>query len=164
MEHIHLYLKYILGKRVINLKRGEITLSIGLIFMAVYAIVTSLHFPAGTTDGVPGAGYFPIIVSCFIIILSVIVIIMSFIKTEIKENIEQKSKPNIKGTLGTILATLLFLILWNKLHFIANSSIYIIILGILYGKKLKFIIPLSIVSSIIVYLIFSNVLNVMLTR
>lgn len=143
------------------MKKGEITLSICFILMSIYAIVTASHFPTGSS-GVPGPGYFPIIVSSLMIILSLVVIITSIINN--KSNDKSHNEFNIKSTVITVITTILFLILWNRIHFIADCSLYIIILGILYGKKLKFLIPISIVSSSIVYLIFSNVLNVMLTH
>ena len=62
-----------------------------------------------------------------------------------------------------VILTALFLILWGKVHFVVLCSLLLIGIGVVLKQNLKTFIPGAIVSSVIVYVVFQQLLNVMLS-
>ncbi|MCY1152813.1 MAG: tripartite tricarboxylate transporter TctB family protein [Sphaerochaetaceae bacterium] len=139
---------------------GVITFLIGGIFL-----ILSQGFSGGTSDGVPGAGFFPTILSILILISSLLLIIKGIKEKKHYFNIEKgvKSLPeNTKKLLITIIALLLFLILWKYVNFIIGIASFILILNHVYGQKFSTNIIYTLSTVICIYLLFGKVFHVML--
>lgn len=143
---------------------GEITISLIGMLISAGAFVNAFSFPHGTSDGVPGAGVFPQALCVVIFMLNLIVIINAVKNRKgtgtIKMTEEQKDKMMKIGMI--VVAAALFLILWGKVHFVILCSLFLIAFGVILKQNMKFYIPGAIVSSAVVYVVFQQLLNVML--
>lgn len=101
---------------------------------------------------------FPLIITSFLFVLSIILIIRSFNEAD-----EEKKNSNIKPLFLIIAVSFLYLFLLPKVHFIVSSVLYLLSFLIILGeRRWKIIVPISIITPILVYFIFGNLLNVLL--
>jgi putative tricarboxylic transport membrane protein len=136
----------------------------GLCFiaLAVAFIIPSLSFPGGTSDGVPGPGYFPILLGVLLILLSIGLIVTGIVKQTSFNVVDDLFKANAKPFLLTIVAVIAYLVLWNFLPFLVNTSLFLFALGLIYERKIVYNIIFSVVTTVVLYLVFNNVFHVML--
>lgn len=147
------------NKRLIN---GDILLTGGIMVISLIAMIIAFDFPGSTKDGAPGAGYFPIMTSIIVFILSCWIVIRGLKEKKSYFDFSLDMRKSWIQIGVTITTTILFIVLWNKVHFIILCSIYLFTLGILYGKKILPMFISSILTSLIIFYIFSELLNVML--
>lgn len=139
------------------MKKANLVLSFIAIAVSIYVIITSLSFPAGT-NGVPGPGVFPIIVSV-LMLLSAIAIIISSLKmqdTPIKW-LDPASYP----VYITMVAMVIYFIIMSQIGFVVTSTAFLTVMIQFYtkGKLWKnFIISFAVI--LLIYLIFGQLLNV----
>lgn len=101
---------------------------------------------------------FPLIISISILILSIILIFKSFRERELL-----KKRDNIKPLLLIIGVSFLYLFLLPRLHFIVSSTLYLLsFLFILGERRWKLILPISLITPLLIYFIFGNLLDVLL--
>ena len=101
---------------------------------------------------------FPLIISISILILSIILIFKSFRERELL-----KKRDNIKPLLLIIGVSFLYLFLLPRLHFIVSSILYLLsFLFILGERRWKLILPISLITPLLIYFIFGNLLDVLL--
>jgi len=143
---------------------GEIVISVSLMLLTAGAFVISLSFPSGTSDGVPGAGFFPQILCSVIFILNVLNIIQAIKKRKAKpeEAFTTDQITKLKQILVITLATVAMIFLWGSMHFIILCSFYLIIFNIVLKQSPKYYLPGSLATAIIIYIVFEKILNVML--
>lgn len=143
-----------------KLKNSSIQEGIFLIIFAALIINESLKYTKFSSWALSPA-LFPIMISCFIIVLAT-----SLIINGIKE---EDSKP--KGTLidkwkNPILVlalTIIYLILLPIFHFVTSTIIYLISLLLVLGEKKWYTIALiSITTTMIIYVMFDLLLSVRL--
>ena len=105
---------------------------------------------------------FPLIISFFLLILS-ISIIMQGLKDESEK--KEKSKIDIKSLLIFGLVCILYLLIFNFLGFVLSTIILLVLLMMLLGeRRWLFILLVSVISSLIIYLLFAKYLSVMLPK
>ena len=105
---------------------------------------------------------FPLIISFFLLILS-ISIIMQGLKDESEK--KEKSKIDIKSLLIFGLVCLLYLLVFNFLGFVLSTIILLVLLMMLLGeRRWWFILLVSVISSLVIYLVFAKYLSVMLPK
>lgn len=136
---------------------GVLFILLGLAFLAM-----SWSFPKGSQDGVPGPGYFPIIISFFLIALSVLMIVVGLVKKTSFNFFDELFKANLPTFLLTIVVIIGYLVLWSLIPFILNTSAFLIALGMIFQRGLKANITFSIAISVIIYFLFGHVFHVML--
>lgn len=130
--------------------------------VAVAFIARSLQFDGASKDGVPGAGYFPIVVSLMIILFSVLLIIDGIRKQNKYFEIEEAKKQNLIQMLEVYGALVVFFVLWNFIPFVFAAIIFEVILCRILRCSWKFTILFSLISVIALYLIFNTAFKVRL--
>lgn len=140
----------------------------GLIFVgccaaiAIFFLIPALGMPGGTSDGAPGPGYFPIIVSLVILVLCVL-LVFKYLKDDKKyfqqTETQRKNLPKLLITAGAIV---LYTILFMFVPFIPLTIVFMVFLNWYFGKKWVYNIVFSIVFTLVLYFVFSKFLHVML--
>ena len=147
------------SRRIINADSivGIITLLIAAAFISM-----SRDFPGASSDGVPGAGYFPTFISIFVIIFSVLLIGQGFIKQQKYFQKESEKKKSIMQMLEVYGALIVFFILWNLVPFIIAAIVFEVLLCIILKCSWKFTAIFSIAVVLLMYLIFTVAFKVSL--
>ncbi|MDD3361179.1 MAG: tripartite tricarboxylate transporter TctB family protein [Hespellia sp.] len=147
---------------------GEIVISGIAMIISALAFVNSFSFPGGTSDGVPGAGFFPQVLCVVIFVLNILVIIKAIQKLRKTENqrkpFTNEQKQGLIKIAIVIVATIVMIVLWGTIHFVVICAVYLCIIGVVLRLDLKKYIPGAVVASIAIYFIFQNLLNVMLNN
>ena len=105
---------------------------------------------------------FPLIISIFLFILSISILASSFKENEKRK---EKEKGDIKSLLIFGLICILYLLVLNFLGFVLSSILLLISLMILLGERRWWFIALvSIISTVVIYLLFAKYLSVMLPK
>ncbi len=105
---------------------------------------------------------FPLIISFFLLILS-LSIISQGLKNESEK--EEKSKVDIKSLLIFGLVCTVYLLVFNFLGFVLSTIILLVLLMMLLGeRRWWFILLVSVISSVFIYLLFAKYLSVMLPK
>lgn len=136
---------------------GIITAIVGVIWIALAS-----QFQAGTKDGVPGAGYFPILVAAALILLSIVIIIQGIKNKKEYFNLKEWGKENIKMFLMTIGIIAVFFVLWVFTHYIVACLFMTFCLGLTYKLGWKKSAVISVIFSLGTYFVFNNLLHVIL--
>lgn len=140
----------------------------GLVFVgisiavALFFMIPAFSMPGGSADGAPGPGYFPIILSVIVIVLSVVQGLFYFRedrKSFDQTETQKRNKPLLFIVCITILA---YTILFAFIPFIPLTIIAVGFLNWLFGKKWVPNLIFSVFFTMIVYVIFSKFLHVML--
>ena len=134
----------------------------GSIVLALFFLIPALGFPRAARGGTPGPGYFPIITSTAIIILSIVLAVV-FLRD--KEKYFQKNeteRSNMPTLLITCAAVVLYPIFFFFLPFIPLTIVYMVFLNWVYKRSWKFNICFSVLFTVITYVIFARFLRVML--
>lgn len=135
---------------------------VSCIVVALFFMIPAFGFPGGSADGAPGPGYFPIIVSTIVIILSVI-LLFHYLKDKTKYfQTTEVQKKNMKKLLVVSGVVVLYSILFMYVPFLPLSIVFLIFLNWFFGKSWKFNIPFSVIFTVVLYLVFKNFLHVML--
>lgn len=136
----------------------------GIVFILIGAgfLILSWPFPAGTQDGVPGPGYFPIILSVLLIVLSIIMIAVGIAKKTSFNFLDGLFKANMGPFLLTNTAIIAYLVFWTSVPFMVNTSVFLIVLGLIFRRKFIPNAIFSIAAATIIYMLFGHVFHVML--
>lgn len=140
----------------------------GLVFVAIIAciavffLIPALGMPSGSSDGAPGPGYFPTIISIAVLLLC-IPVLLGYRKDK-KKYFQQNElqKKNLKRLIivgGTIV---LYTILFQYVPFIPLTIVFAIFLNWIFKQKWVFNIIFSVVITMVLYFIFSKFLHVMI--
>lgn len=142
---------------------GGIVVSSIAILISAAAFINAFTFPGGTADGVPGAGVFPQALCAVIALINLILIIQEIRNRSQEKRPETEAhKEGLKRMVLLIVATIAFIAIWRYIHFAVLCSLYIVAVGFILKQKMKFFIPGAVVSAVLVFFIFHNLLNVML--
>lgn len=136
---------------------GCVSATIGAIW-----IVMSLPFPLGTSDGVPGPGYFPILISSLLILVSLALIFTGMKSKKCYFDVKKLSKNNIKMFVLSWTIMLLFVLMWVKTSYIIACLVLIFGLGVVFEINLKENILISSALTFATYYIFNNLLHILL--
>lgn len=142
-------------------KAGLVFVSV-CIMVALFFMIPAFSMPKGTVDGAPGPGYFPEIVSVFVILLSLVQgykYLKEDKKTFEQDEVQKKNRPTL---FITIFSILIYTILFAFIPFIPLTIALVGFLNWLYEKPWIPNIMFSVIFTLILYWIFSKFLHVML--
>lgn len=139
-------------KRLLN---SEMIFGALLGIVAVAFILISLQFPAGTHDGVPGPGYFPILAASVVLLLSVILMVQGFLHPKTFFALTADEKGNLVQVLLIIGTVLAFLVLWQFVPFVIAASALVFGMCLVLKCNIKFSAIYSVALVGILYVIFS---------
>ena len=145
-------------KRILN---SEVIFGIIGILVSLYFILGSLEFPGGR-NGVPGAGYFPIIAASGVTVFSVLLVVQGFMKPKEYFKLSASQKSNLIQMVEVLVALAVFLVIWRFIPFIPAALLYVFALCLILKQPIKFSIPYTIGVVMVLYLIFSVAFKVKL--
>jgi putative tricarboxylic transport membrane protein len=145
-------------------KKGTNVMLFLITMLAAIFLFQSFSLKALTTNQPIGPDYFPKVVS----ILLIITCIISFFTTKRKTEDQKVELENFKFVIYTILATTVFVALWQFLGlFYVCSFVFIFALLFLYNnnenmiKKILTSLGISLAVILFVYAVFGKLLNVL---
>ena len=134
---------------------ADVVIGVFGILLSVWWIVMALGFPGSTAkDGTPGPA--------ILIVLSVLMILAGLKNKTTYFNFRQMDRDNKIALALSVVCFILFLILWNYVHYIAASFVMSFGLGVLYRMKPVKAALLGAVFGAGTYFFFTKVLMVML--
>ena len=145
-------------KRILN---SEVIFGLIMIAVAAYFIIGSQGLP-GEKNGVPGAGYFPIIAGSGVIVFSVLLVIQGIRKPKEYFKLEKSQLVNLRQMVLVLIDLAAFLVIWRFIPFIPAALLYVFVLTLILKQPLKFSIPYTIGVVMVLYLIFSVAFKVRL--
>lgn len=142
------------------MKKGNfVAAAIGFVF-GVFVLIEAFLLPKGT-NGVPGPGLFPIIISA-IMILSSVALFLRSLKMKAEEDIEIHPFSDDSKRVYLVMAVLLvYLVVMPYVGFCVTT--FVLMSALVKWFSAKKIVPCLLISAVVtaaVYLIFSKVLNV----
>lgn len=137
---------------------------IGIVGLAVsvYWFAVASKFPSSTFDGTPGAGFFPKILSVVFGFLSICMIIRALKNPQLIMNFKNMEEKSILRLALLVPAIIIFLLIWKYIHFIPAFMLLMFGLTSLFGIKWWKGLIFSAVFTLLVYFLFTTVLQVML--
>ena len=144
--------------------RGMADTIAGILFILLGAafVFMAWSFPSGSQDGVPGPGYFPIILGMVLIALSLLMMVVGIVRKTSFNFFDDLFKANMATFILTNVAIVGYLVLWGVIPFLVNTILLLVALGIIFRRKLLGNIVFAVTTSIVIYLLFNNVFHVML--
>lgn len=142
---------------------GLLTMVFGAFFFIMTAINPQLSFGSQTSDGVPGGGFFPYILSVLIIIMGG-ALVMRGMKNSDKKYVDMtpEMKKNLKVMLLTVVGLVVFLAAWKiTAPYFGNTAFMVCVFLLeLYMNKLfertwKFALIYAVVFTLFIYLVFN---------
>ncbi|MDD2958881.1 MAG: tripartite tricarboxylate transporter TctB family protein [Lachnospiraceae bacterium] len=142
---------------------GLICMAFGVFFLIMTALNPQMAFVATTSDGVPGGGFFPYILSVAIILMGGGLTVRG-IKTEAEQYVDMtpENKKNMKVLLLMVAGLVVFLIAWKLTapHFGNNAFMACVFLFEIYLNKLferswKFALIYAVIFTAFIYLVFN---------
>lgn len=112
---------------------------------------------------------FPLIITGFLLIFSIILTIRAIRVKDIYEDLNISTKKmdreanNIRPVLLVIVASFIYLLILSRVHFIISSILYLLSLLLILGeKRWKVFLPIAIITPVLIFFIFTNLLDVLL--
>ncbi|MDC7244419.1 MAG: tripartite tricarboxylate transporter TctB family protein [Sphaerochaetaceae bacterium] len=134
-------------------------LSVSAIILGLYVIVAASQFPEGA-DGVPGPGFFPVILGIMIILLSVLQLFNT------RKDKDDDTKFMNEGTRRVLISCAIiigYLVGMEVLGFIVSTPIFLFsIMWYFSVRKVSTLISIPLVSTGILYFVFLKFLSVSL--
>lgn len=136
---------------------GMVTILFGIFFLVKTLITDTLSFAATTSDGVPGAGFFPCILSGALIFSGIILMIRGLRQNGEKQyvTLDAEMKGNLKILALTVAGLIIFLAFWYLTNlFIVGVMLFAVYLNKLYERKWKFSVIYAVIFTSFIYLVF----------
>ncbi len=142
---------------------GLLCMALGAFFLIMTATNHQLSFIATTSDGVPGGGFFPYILSVLIIIMGGALVVRGLRQAD-KQYVQwtPENKKNLKIMFLTVAGIVVFLIAWKitapyfgNNAFMACVFLLEIYLNKLFERSWKFTLIYAVVFTLFIYLVFN---------
>lgn len=136
---------------------GLATIMFGIFFLVKTLTTDTLSFAATTSDGVPGAGFFPCILSGALIFSGIILMIRGLRQNGEKQyvTLDAEMKGNLKILALTVAGLIIFLAFWYLTNlFIVGVMLFAVYLNKLYGRNWKFSVIYAVIFTSFIYLVF----------
>jgi len=138
----------------------------GLIFAAVGLAFllpsVDLGILSTTKDGVPGAGFFPSILSAGVIICGIGLFISGLLAKGGFEYfyLDEEQKKNIRPFFITLAAMFVFMLVWKLVDFFLAMGLFCLFMNWIYKRSWKFNILFSVGFVICIYVAFTMLLKI----
>lgn len=134
---------------------GLVTMLLGF-GVAIYTLAEdTMRFRAQTSDGVPGAGFFPVILGLILGALGLFLMlrgIRAHGKVEFFKIEDEEIRGNVRMLIKTVLCILAFFVLWRLTRqFIACALLLVFGLNFIFGRTLKYNIIYTVVFVAFIY-------------
>lgn len=137
---------------------GLLSILFGGLFVAATVVNPQLTAVAQTSDGVPGAGFFPYLLGGAIILLGIVLLIRGIRQHGTVQYIQldEEGKKNVKVLLLSLLGIIALLVFWRLTNqFIIGVPILCLYLNWLFERKWLFNILYAGIFSAFIYLVFT---------
>lgn len=137
---------------------GILVTLFGAIFFVGTVTNSELSFGSVTSDGVPGAGFFPYLLSIAVMLMGITLAIRGIRQRGTAEYIktEKETKKNLKILALTMIGLLVFLAIWQFIgQFFIGMFLYILYLNRVLERTWKYTIMYAVIFTAFVYLVFS---------
>lgn len=141
-----------------DLAAGGVFAAVAIVFL-IGAV--QLGIPSPTSDGVPGAGFFPFILSSLLIVLCGVMAYQYLThKGEKHESFrrEAEQKGNMTPFILTLAAMLVMFVIWHLVNFELGCLVFCLAANIIYKRSWKFTIAFSIIFTAALHLVFIRML------
>lgn len=126
--------------------------------VAIYTLMDdTMTFSAQSSDGVPGAGFFPILLGFVVGILGVALMIRGIGQKGTVQHfkLDAEVSQNLKRLLLTAGGVLVFFVLWRvSRQFIVCVPLLVLYLNFVFGRKWKFNLIYAVIFTVFLYLAF----------
>lgn len=126
--------------------------------VAIYVLLEdTMRWNAQSSDGVPGAGFFPVLLGFAVGILGTILFIRGLLQKGSVQyfQVDPEIKFNLKRLGLAALSMIVFFILWRTTHqFIVCVALVCFALNAVFGRKLKYNIIYTVVFTAFIYAAF----------
>lgn len=137
---------------------GLLVILMGIFFLITTKFTPNLAFGSTTSDGVPGAGFFPYIFSVILIIFGIALLLRG-----LKQNgsvqymkLDDELRINLKMLFYTVIGLIVFLAFWQLTTlFFVGVFLFCIYLNIIFQRTRKFTAIYAVGFTLFVYLVFS---------
>lgn len=133
---------------------GLLVVGFGIMFLIPG---TQLGIASTTSDNVPGAGFFPVIISVAVILFGLAL----FVKG-LKDNgklvyfqMDEEQKANVRPFFLTILGIAAFFVIWKFVRFEVAALAFSLFLNWVYHRSWKFNVAFTVIFVGLIYCIFS---------
>jgi len=145
------------------MNKPNIVSSIIGIGLSLYVIITASKFPVMPSMKI-GAGYFPVMLAIGLLVLSLALMVQTLLK---KGQLDYKKldpkSPELIRSFLSLIATITYAFMMQFIGFIVATVFYLFFLmHLLKNRNYKQMTFVSILVSIVVYLVFKKVLNLTL--
>lgn len=142
---------------------GIIVAAVGAFFFIMTLTNPQMSFVSTTSDGVPGGGFFPYILSAILFILGVALTGRSLMNEPVKYvEMNEENRKNLKVMLLTIAGFVVFLIAWKvTAPYFGNPAFIVCVfllelfLNRLFERTWKYTVIYSTVFTLFIYLVFN---------
>ncbi len=130
-----------------------------MIAISLLIIVTAMSYPKSNA-GVPGPGFFPTILSILVICLSFALLVTQRSAEDVPVVLFSKEQLPIYLSMGLIA---LYLVMLNVVGFMISTPLFLIaVMKLFKVKKLWVILAVALCTTVATYIIFTNILSVIL--
>ncbi len=142
------------------MKKGNCVTAIICMAFSIFVFVMAKDFPAGT-NGVPGPGVFPMIISSLLFFCSLIILVFSIsVPLEGEKTITLGTKDNRRVYISMV-GLVIYAIILPFLGFLITNAIMLFVAITLFKQKRSYSTALiALLVSLVVYVIFTRVLQV----
>lgn len=136
---------------------GVLVIAFGLLFVVAVLLSPILTISAATSDGVPGAGFFPFLLGCITIIFGALLTVRGLRQTVSTSNFEmnEETKLNIKVLILTVIGLIVFFVFWRITNqFIIGLLLLSLYFNFIFKRSWKFNILYSTIFTAFIYVVF----------
>ncbi|KYO66990.1 tripartite tricarboxylate transporter TctB family protein [Thermovenabulum gondwanense] len=149
------------------MKKDMVT-GLSAIILGLLYTYKALSLPKASIGNPMAPLYFPLSLGVLMILIGVIVVIVEkstkIISESKKEAIDEKDKGYIKLIIGTIIASIIYAILFDKIGFIISTILFLSFILFMINGKEKWVtnIIVSVLFTFSVWYIFEKLINISL--
>lgn len=126
--------------------------------VAIYTLLEdTMRFNAQSSDGVPGAGFFPVLLGFVVGILGVVLMVRGLYQKGTVQyfKLDPEIKKNLKTLALAVVGIVVFFILWQTTkQFIVCVPFLCFFLNLIFGRGLKYNIIYTVIFTTFLYLAF----------
>lgn len=126
--------------------------------VTIYTLMEdTMRYSSQSSDGVPGAGFFPVLLGLAVGILGLALMIRGILKRGQVQyfNIDPEIKKNLKRLLLAAAGIVVFFVLWQTTRqFIPFMALLCLYLNLIFGRTWKFNLIYTVVFTLFIYAAF----------